>query len=65
MAKVLLVGARVIVSDFVHGTRVVGIPRRPETDDEILAQALYMSNHGHPDEAWEYLERKLQNTTRH
>lgn len=65
--SVLLVGARVFVSNFVDGTRVVGLKRR-ETEADVLAHALWLESHRGHEQADQYLDEYLRRSsvaTRH
>jgi hypothetical protein len=56
-----LADGRVIVNDFVDGGRIIQ-PRRTRrmTDEDAMAQALWLSNHGRLEEAEELLDRYVQ-----
>jgi len=49
---------RLIFRSFVEGDRVVPLrpPVRKETEDDVLAHALWLCNHGRMEEAEQYLE---------
>lgn len=50
---------RVVVGSFAEGSRIVrATPPRRESEDDILAHALYLSRHGRQEEAEEYLEER-------
>ncbi len=56
-----LADGRVIVNDFVDGGRITQ-PRRARrmTDDDAMARALWLQNHGRLEEAEELLDRYVQ-----
>lgn len=62
MAKVLVCGNRVIVSDFVEGTRVRNVVFR-ETETDALAHAMFLERRGMGEQASEYLENYLRHHT--
>lgn len=67
MAKVLVCGSRVFVSDFVEGTRVRDLVFR-ETETDALAHAMFLERRGMGEQADEYLESYLRahaGSTRH
>jgi hypothetical protein len=58
----LLVGTRVIVSNFVDGTRVVGLKPR-ETEADALARAQLLENRGQREQADKYLDDYIRRTS--
>ena len=55
---------RVVVHDFTRGSRIIQAPRlRRETENDAMAHALWLENHGRAEEADEYLEAYLQRSS--
>ena len=57
--QIALVGAVAIVQCFTDGARVAR-PKFRETEADALAHALWLENHGAPEQADKYLEEYLQ-----
>ena len=64
MRLMILPTGRIAAVSFVEGTRIYE-PRPRQTDDDILARALWLSNHGALDKAEDFLEMALRNSPRH
>lgn len=64
MAQISICGTAVIVSSFAEGTRITRAQPKPRmTEDDILAEALWIERRFGSEKAMEFLDRRT--TTRH
>ncbi len=62
MAQQMMVlsDGRVLIPSFVDGGRIKRMPVRRQSEQDIMARALWLERHGRPEEAWNFLDQALE-----